>query len=66
MTSAANELTSEADMLVNKGIQTYSRVAVPIKQFIMWVKNHGSAFLTILDKTIEDEEETPSKKFKNA
>ena len=52
-------------MLVNKGIQTYSRVAVPIKQFIMWVKNHGSAFLTILDKT-EDEEETPSKKFKNA
>ena len=65
MTSAANELTSEADMLVNKGIQTYSRVAVPIKQFIMWVKNHGSAFLTILDKT-ENEEETPSKKFKNA
>ena len=63
--ASASELT-EADLVYNKSIQAYSRVAVPIKQFIMWVKNHGSAFLTILDKTIEDEEETPSKKFKNA
>ena len=62
---ASSSKLTEADLVYNKSIQSYSRVAVPIKQFIMWLKNHGSAFLTILDKT-EDEEETPSKKFKNA
>ena len=65
--TSASELT-ETDSVYNKSIQSYSRVAVPTKQFIQWLKTHGSAFLAILDKNdLEDIQDvaSPSKKFKN-
>ena len=45
----------ESDVNYLRSIHTFSKVSFPAKQFIDWMKNHGSQFLKTITEVEEDE-----------
>lgn len=61
--AATPEDASESDVAYLRGIHSFSRVSLPVRQFFDYIKKHGQDFLAIIDKN-DDEEENPAKKMK--